>query len=91
MGKGSWQPLWYTSKEVLDALQEGIDLFLDIDVNGALRVKEHFENACLIFIEPRSPADLMKRLTLRGNGMFPEDEKGESRDGKKISLPILHN
>lgn len=53
-------------KEVLDALQEGIDLFLDIDVNGALRVKEHFENACLIFIEPRSPADLMKRLTLRG-------------------------
>jgi len=53
-------------KEVLDSLQEGIDLFLDIDVNGALRVKEHFENACLIFVEPQSPADLMKRLTLRG-------------------------
>ena len=53
-------------KEVLDALQEGIDLFLDIDVNGALRVKERFENACLIFVEPLSQADLMKRLALRG-------------------------
>lgn len=53
-------------KEVLDALREGIDLFLDIDVNGALKVKERFQNACLIFIEPKSPADLMKRLTFRG-------------------------
>lgn len=53
-------------KEVLDALQDGIDLFLDIDVNGALRVKERFENACLIFVEPLSQADLMKRLALRG-------------------------
>ena len=53
-------------KEVFDALQEGIDLFLDIDVNGALRVKERFENACLIFVEPHSQADLMKRLALRG-------------------------
>jgi len=53
-------------KEVLDALQEGIDLFLDIDVNGALRVKKRFENACLIYVEPLSQADLMKRLALRG-------------------------
>ena len=53
-------------KEVFDALQEGIDLFLDIDVNGALRVKERFENACLIFVEPLSQTDLMKRLALRG-------------------------
>jgi len=53
-------------KEVLNALQQGIDLFLDIDVNGALRVKERFKNACLIFVEPHSQADLMKRLALRG-------------------------
>jgi guanylate kinase len=53
-------------KEVLHALHQGIDLFLDIDVNGALRVKERYENACLIFVEPLSQADLMKRLSLRG-------------------------
>jgi len=53
-------------QERLDELQEGIDLFLDIDVNGALRVKKRFENACLIFVEPLSQADLMKRLALRG-------------------------
>ncbi len=53
-------------KEVLHALQQGIDLFLDIDVNGALKVKERYGNACLIFVEPRSQDDLMKRLALRG-------------------------
>lgn len=53
-------------KEVFDALRQGIDLFLDIDVNGALRVKERFANACLIFVEPRSQEDLMRRLTMRG-------------------------
>lgn len=65
-------------KEVLDALREGIDLFLDIDVNGALKVKERFSNACLIFIEPRSPADLMKRLASRG-------EQDVSRRMKRVS------
>jgi len=53
-------------KEVLDALEQGVDLFLDIDVNGALRVKERHRDACLIFVEPRSQDDLMRRLTLRG-------------------------
>lgn len=53
-------------KEVLHALHQGIDLFLDIDVNGALRVKEQYANACLIFVEPLSQADLMNRLVLRG-------------------------
>jgi guanylate kinase len=53
-------------KEVLDALNEGIDLFLDIDVNGALRVKERYNDAYLIFVEPQSQADLLKRLALRG-------------------------
>lgn len=53
-------------KEVFDALNEGIDLFLDIDVNGALKVKKHFDDACLIFIEPPSKDALLKRLSLRG-------------------------
>jgi guanylate kinase len=53
-------------KEVLDALEQGVDLFLDIDVNGALKVKERHQDACLIFVEPRSQDDLMRRLTLRG-------------------------
>ncbi len=53
-------------KEVMITLTDGTDLFLDIDVNGALNVKDRFADACLIFVEPPDQASLMKRLSLRG-------------------------
>lgn len=53
-------------KEVMIALTDGTDLFLDIDVNGALNVKDRFADACLIFVGPPDQASLMKRLSLRG-------------------------
>jgi len=53
-------------REVLDLLAQGIDVILDIDVKGALTVKKECSNARLIFIEPPSKEDLIKRLTLRG-------------------------
>jgi guanylate kinase len=73
-------------KEVLITLHQGIDLFLDIDVNGALRVKERYENACLIFVEPRSQADLMKRLTLRGEKEISLRMKRVSEEMEKKNL-----
>jgi guanylate kinase len=53
-------------QEVLDIMQKGIDVILDIDVKGALSVKEKCANAHLIFIAPPSKEELIKRLTLRG-------------------------
>jgi len=53
-------------QEVLDILQQGVDVILDIDVKGALSVKEACSNARLIFIEPPSKEELIRRLTLRG-------------------------
>jgi guanylate kinase len=53
-------------KEVGEALGKGIDMVLDIDVKGALRVKEKCSEACLVFIEPPSKEDLVRRLSLRG-------------------------
>jgi guanylate kinase len=53
-------------KEIEDTLMEGIDMILDIDVKGALRVKEQCPASCLIFIEPPSREDLVRRLSLRG-------------------------
>ena len=73
-------------KEVLVTLHQGIDLFLDIDVNGALRVKERYDNACLIFVEPRSQADLMKRLTLRGEKEISLRMKRVSEEMEKKNL-----
>ncbi len=52
--------------EVLKTLKIGKDIILDIDVKGALNVQQKCSNARLIFIEPPSIEELMKRLTLRG-------------------------
>ncbi|MCX7965307.1 MAG: guanylate kinase [Syntrophorhabdaceae bacterium] len=53
-------------KEIFNALKKGMDIFLDIDVNGALKIKKAYPWACLIFVEPPSKEELKKRLTLRG-------------------------
>jgi guanylate kinase len=52
--------------EVMDALGKGTDILLDVDVKGALRVKEQCPEACLIFVEPPSKEALISRLSLRG-------------------------
>ncbi len=53
-------------EEVLQTLNTGKDIILDIDVKGALNIQKQCPNACLIFIEPPSAEDLVKRLVLRG-------------------------
>lgn len=53
-------------KEILENLERGIDILLDVDVNGAIKIKKNFPEACLIFIEPPSRDELIKRLYLRG-------------------------
>ncbi|MCL5292648.1 MAG: guanylate kinase [Actinobacteria bacterium] len=51
--------------EVERKLGEGFDVVLVIDVQGAARVKEIMPEACLIFIEPPSMAELVERLKRR--------------------------
>ena len=52
--------------KVIEKLEEGIDVFLEIDVNGAKNVKNKFEDALLIYIAPPSMEDLRTRLLNRG-------------------------
>ncbi|ADU97365.1 guanylate kinase [Thermovibrio ammonificans] len=59
--------LYGTSKsQVLKALEEGRDILLDIDTQGALQVKKNFPEAVLIFILPPSLEELERRLRKRG-------------------------
>jgi len=56
-----------TSKKYLrEALEEGIDLLLEIDCQGARALKEKKSAGSYIFILPPSLKELKKRLLLRG-------------------------
>jgi guanylate kinase len=53
-------------KPIEKALNKGYDVLLEIDVQGALQIKENFERAVLVFLLPPSMQELEKRLRERG-------------------------
>jgi len=56
-----------TSKVVIEqTLQKGIDVFLDIDWQGARQVKAQIPDTATIFVAPPSKNELKRRLTERG-------------------------
>ena len=56
-----------TAKKTLqERVQEGADVLLEIDYQGALQVKQAFPNAVLIFVLPPSWEELRSRLETRG-------------------------
>ena len=58
-------------KFVEDKLSEGIDVILEIEIQGALQIKEQYPDAVLLFVMPPSAAELEKRL--RGRGTETEE------------------
>ena len=53
-------------RAVLEKLARGTDVILEIDMQGALKVKENYPDGVFIFILPPSMSELRKRLTGRG-------------------------
>ena len=51
--------------KILDKLNEGIDVILEIEIQGALKVKEIVPDAIFIFILPPSMSELRNRLIKR--------------------------
>ena len=51
---------------VEEQLEAGRDVLLEIEMQGALQVKEHFGDALLIYVVTPSAGDLSRRLTGRG-------------------------
>lgn len=54
-------------EKVVEKLKQGVDVVLEIDIQGALNVKEAYPNGIFIFILPPSMAELRKRITGRGS------------------------
>lgn len=58
-----------------EALAQGKDVLLEIDVQGGLQVKQKFPEAVLIFLLPPSWEELKARLVKRGSEPGEEVEK----------------
>ena len=54
-------------KFILDSLEQGKNVILEIEVQGALQVKEKYPDSVMVFIIPPSAAVLKERLTGRGS------------------------
>ncbi|MDW2797563.1 guanylate kinase [Clostridium boliviensis] len=56
-----------TPKEyVLNQMKKGKDVILEIEIQGALKVKERFPEAILLFVMPPNAQELKRRLVGRG-------------------------
>ncbi|HEY7534138.1 MAG TPA: guanylate kinase, partial [Nitrospiraceae bacterium] len=59
-------------KTLTDRIEQGIDVLLEIDVQGAMQVKKKFDEAVSIFLLPPSIQALRSRLQARASDA-PED------------------
>ena len=53
-------------KYVQQKLLEGRDVILEIDIQGALKVKDRFDEGVFIFIVPPTMEELRRRIVKRG-------------------------
>jgi len=83
--------------DVRKLLDEGHDIVLEIDVQGALQVKNKMPEAVLIFIMPPSEEELIKRLDRRGTENDRELEeriknaKKEILESKKYDFIVVND
>ena len=54
-------------KQVLDWLENGTDVILEIDVQGAMQIRENYPEGVFIFILPPSLSELKARIRGRGS------------------------
>lgn len=52
-------------KPIIDKLEQGYDVILEIDIEGAKQIKNNYPNAIFIFIVPPSMKELKRRLVNR--------------------------
>lgn len=65
-----------TPKDIVEEkLSNGINVILEIEVQGAFKVKEQMQDAVMIFVVPPSMKELYQRLVLRGRESQDEIDK----------------
>ena len=74
-----------TIDEIEKVLDKGIDILLDIDVQGSLQIKTKYRNSVHIFLIPPDLITLRKRLSKRNTENSSELEKRMEMAIKEIS------
>ncbi|MEV0536067.1 guanylate kinase [Kitasatospora sp. NPDC050463] len=69
---------------VLEKLEAGVPVLLEIDLQGARQVRESMPEAQLVFLAPPSWDELVRRLT--GRGTEPQDVIEKRLDAAKVEL-----
>ncbi len=78
-----------TSWQAIDApLQEGRDLLLEVEVQGARQLRERRADARLVFLLPPSWEELERRL--RGRGTDSSEAISRRLDTAKVELAAVH-
>lgn len=75
-------PIEYVQK----TLDEGKDVFLEIEVQGALKVKERMPEGVFIFLTPPDLAELESRITSRGTDTSEVIAKRMQKAKEEIAL-----
>ncbi|MBZ4652775.1 MAG: Gmk [Peptococcaceae bacterium] len=70
---------------VEEILQAGKDCILEIDIQGALQVKQKMPEGIFIFVVPPSLQELIRRITCRGTEDPSEIEKRMSQVSEEMS------
>ncbi|MCX7746847.1 MAG: guanylate kinase [Clostridia bacterium] len=73
-------------KYIEDSIKKGKDMILEIDVEGALKIKEKYPQCILIFILPPSFEELRKRIIGRGTEIAEVIEKRLEKAKKEIAF-----
>jgi guanylate kinase len=78
-------------KKVLEQLNLGKDVILEIDIQGALKVKSEFPQGVFIFIMPPSMEELKNRIKNRGTESETELTKRFEASYKEINYVSKYN
>ena len=70
---------------VIKSIENGVDIVLEVDVNGAENIRKNFKDAVSVFIIPPSFAELKRRLVGRGTESAEVIEKRLSEAIGEIS------
>jgi len=73
------------AKQLEESLESGIDIIMEKEVEGAIKIKERYPDSVLIFLLPPSFNELKRRIMSRGTEDTPVIDKRLRRASEEIN------